>query len=107
MKTRANGLECLFERGGEKLKKTQTTNATQPHLLCFEWDPIYFYFDINMRSDNPYDVSLSNIATFMKLGWSAERKSKNRSERGAPIFFPIFPIFPIFTKFSHSISKKK
>ena len=61
MKTQANGLECLFERGGEKLKKTQTTNATQPHLLCFEWDPIYFYFDINMRSDNPYDVSLCNI----------------------------------------------
>ena len=61
MKTRANGLERLFERGSEKLKKTQTTNATQPHLLCFEWDPIYFYFDINMRSDNPYDVSLSNI----------------------------------------------
>ena len=44
---------------------------------------------------------------FLKLDWSAERKRKNRSERGAPIFFRISQYFPDFAKFSRSISKKK
>ena len=34
---------------------------------------------------------------FLKLDWSAERKRKNRSERGAPIFFRISQYFPDFS----------
>ena len=50
----------------------------------------------------------SSAERFLKLDWSAERKRKNRSERGAPIFFQFSHYFPDFTtKFSQSISKKK